>query len=141
MTQEHWDYAPKSSSSLPGSRDRFRAGLILVDTKYEMGIDEDGVITLIDEIHTRIRAVIGLERYQSRMDQGLDQKTRKEFLAFSSKNIAILTTTKPYRPLPTNWSWISADIFIYLKKSPVKFKFPEIESSIDDQIKQTSNNT
>lgn len=27
-------------------------GLILVDTKYEMGLDENGVLTLIDEIHT-----------------------------------------------------------------------------------------
>ena len=27
-------------------------GLILVDTKYEMGFDENGVLTLIDEIHT-----------------------------------------------------------------------------------------
>jgi phosphoribosylaminoimidazole-succinocarboxamide synthase len=27
-------------------------GLILVDTKYEMGIDENGNLTLIDEIHT-----------------------------------------------------------------------------------------
>ena len=29
-----------------------RAGLILVDTKYEMGLDKDGKITLIDEVHT-----------------------------------------------------------------------------------------
>lgn len=29
-----------------------KAGLILVDTKYEFGIDADGEVTLIDEIHT-----------------------------------------------------------------------------------------
>lgn len=29
-----------------------RQGLILVDTKYEFGIDENGTLTLIDEIHT-----------------------------------------------------------------------------------------
>ena len=28
------------------------AGLTLVDTKYEFGFDEDGRVTLIDEIHT-----------------------------------------------------------------------------------------
>ncbi len=27
-------------------------GLILVDTKYEMGIDTDGNLTLVDEVHT-----------------------------------------------------------------------------------------
>ena len=31
------------------ARDR---GLILVDTKYEMGLDENGTLTLIDEVHT-----------------------------------------------------------------------------------------
>jgi phosphoribosylaminoimidazole-succinocarboxamide synthase len=29
-----------------------RAGLILVDTKYEFGLDSDGQVTLIDEVHT-----------------------------------------------------------------------------------------
>lgn len=29
-----------------------RAGLILVDTKYEFGVDTDGRLTLIDEVHT-----------------------------------------------------------------------------------------
>lgn len=29
-----------------------RAGLILVDTKYEFGLDADGQVTLIDEVHT-----------------------------------------------------------------------------------------
>ena len=29
-----------------------RAGLILVDTKYEFGMDEDGTLVLIDEVHT-----------------------------------------------------------------------------------------
>ena len=29
-----------------------RAGLILVDTKYEFGVDADGTLTLIDEVHT-----------------------------------------------------------------------------------------
>jgi phosphoribosylaminoimidazole-succinocarboxamide synthase len=29
-----------------------RAGLILVDTKYEFGVTDDGQVTLIDEVHT-----------------------------------------------------------------------------------------
>jgi phosphoribosylaminoimidazole-succinocarboxamide synthase len=28
------------------------AGLVLVDTKYEFGLDADGVLTIIDEVHT-----------------------------------------------------------------------------------------
>lgn len=29
-----------------------RAGLVLVDTKYEFGLDDNGTVTLIDEVHT-----------------------------------------------------------------------------------------
>jgi len=35
-----------------GQEIAFSHGLILVDTKYEFGIDENGKLTLIDEIHT-----------------------------------------------------------------------------------------
>jgi phosphoribosylaminoimidazole-succinocarboxamide synthase len=35
-----------------GTEIALRNGLILVDTKYELGFDEKGAITLIDEIHT-----------------------------------------------------------------------------------------
>ena len=35
-----------------GSKMAEERGLLLVDTKYEFGKDKDGVITLIDEIHT-----------------------------------------------------------------------------------------
>jgi phosphoribosylaminoimidazole-succinocarboxamide synthase len=35
-----------------GSRFAEKQGLILVDTKYEMGLDQSGAILVIDEIHT-----------------------------------------------------------------------------------------
>jgi phosphoribosylaminoimidazole-succinocarboxamide synthase len=35
-----------------GQEIAIKRGLILVDTKYEFGIDENGKLTLIDEIHT-----------------------------------------------------------------------------------------
>ncbi len=35
-----------------GQKIALEKGLILVDTKYEFGLDEDGKLTLIDEIHT-----------------------------------------------------------------------------------------
>lgn len=35
-----------------GTQIAAKRGLILVDTKYEFGKDKNGVITLIDEIHT-----------------------------------------------------------------------------------------
>ncbi len=53
-TQELWDELSDKALKLftRGQKIAMEKGLILVDTKYEFGIDEDGKLTLIDEIHT-----------------------------------------------------------------------------------------
>jgi phosphoribosylaminoimidazole-succinocarboxamide synthase len=57
-------------------------GLILVDTKYEFGLTEDGKLMLIDEIHTPDSSRYWqADSYQARIDQGLEpQNFDKEFL-------------------------------------------------------------
>lgn len=57
-------------------------GLILVDTKYEFGKTKDGVIVLIDEIHTPDSSrYFYSEGYQERQDKGQEQKQlSKEFV-------------------------------------------------------------
>ena len=57
-------------------------GLILVDTKYELGLDENGKLTLIDEIHTPDSSRYWKAgTYQSKIDQGLEPEYfDKEFL-------------------------------------------------------------
>lgn len=57
-------------------------GLILVDTKYEMGLDENGEITLIDEIHTPDSSRYWLaESYEERLSRNLEpENIDKEFL-------------------------------------------------------------
>ncbi len=57
-------------------------GLILVDTKYEFGLDADGVITLIDEIHTPDSSRYWqLDTYDERMEKGEEPAYfDKEFL-------------------------------------------------------------
>ncbi len=59
-----------------------KTGLILVDTKYEFGIDKNGVITLIDEIHTPDSSrYFYLEGYEERQKNGTEQKQlSKEFV-------------------------------------------------------------
>lgn len=54
MSQEDWDYCSSKAKELFafGQKVADEHGLILVDTKYEFGKDENGVIRLIDEIHT-----------------------------------------------------------------------------------------
>jgi phosphoribosylaminoimidazole-succinocarboxamide synthase len=57
-------------------------GLILVDTKYEFGKTKDGVIVLIDEIHTPDSSrYFYADGYQGRQDKGEEQKQlSKEFV-------------------------------------------------------------
>ena len=57
-------------------------GLILVDTKYEFGKTKEGVIVLIDEIHTPDSSrYFYAEGYQKRQDGGEEQKQlSKEFV-------------------------------------------------------------
>ena len=57
-------------------------GLILVDTKYEVGLDENGELTLIDEIHTPDSSRYWQAKtYKERIEQGLEPENfDKEFL-------------------------------------------------------------
>ncbi len=57
-------------------------GLILVDTKYEFGKDRDGVITLIDEIHTPDSSrYFYIEGYEEKVAAGDSPKQlSKEFV-------------------------------------------------------------
>jgi phosphoribosylaminoimidazole-succinocarboxamide synthase len=57
-------------------------GLILVDTKYEFGKTKDGVIVLIDEIHTPDSSrYFYCDGYHGRQDRGEEQKQlSKEFV-------------------------------------------------------------
>ncbi len=57
-------------------------GLILVDTKYEFGKTKDGIIVLIDEIHTPDSSrYFYADGYQDRQDRGEEQKQlSKEFV-------------------------------------------------------------
>ena len=57
-------------------------GLILVDTKYEFGKDKNGVITLIDEIHTPDSSrYFYIKGYKENIAKGEQQKQlSKEFV-------------------------------------------------------------
>src|SRR6201996_1179389 len=54
MTKDEWEFASAKALELFAFGQKLAAerGLILVDTKYEFGVDRNGNILLIDEIHT-----------------------------------------------------------------------------------------
>ena len=65
-----------------GSRFAESRGLILVDTKYELGFDANGVLTVVDEIHTPDSSRYWYrDRYTAAMSQGRDPEALdKEYL-------------------------------------------------------------
>lgn len=65
-----------------GTRTAEQQGLILVDTKYELGLDNDGEIVLIDEVHTPDSSRFWIrESYKERLDKGQEpENIDKEFL-------------------------------------------------------------
>lgn len=84
MTQADWDEASNYALQLfqHGTEIASKHGLILVDTKYEFGRDEDGRIVLVDEIHTPDSSRYWLSTsYQERFDADKEpENIDKEFL-------------------------------------------------------------
>lgn len=84
MTKADWDFCAATAMRLFefGTKLAARHGLILVDTKYEFGRDEDGNILLIDEVHTPDSSRYWLTKgYAERMAAGKEpDNIDKEFL-------------------------------------------------------------
>lgn len=73
ITEAQWDFIADKALALFafGQKIAADAGLILVDTKYEFGVDEQGNIILVDECHTQDSSRYWLaETYHSRLAQG-----------------------------------------------------------------------
>ncbi len=84
MSQEDWDKCADITHKLfaRGQEIAKANGMILVDTKYEMGKDADGNITLIDEIHTPDSSRYWIaDTYEERLAKGEEpENIDKEFL-------------------------------------------------------------
>jgi phosphoribosylaminoimidazole-succinocarboxamide synthase len=84
LEAETWGRVQAAALSLfeRGQEVAQRAGLILVDTKYEFGRAPDGTLMLIDEVHTPDSSRFWLaESYEERMANGLEPENfDKEFL-------------------------------------------------------------
>lgn len=84
MSEADWLAASEKALALfsHGAKIAAKNGLILVDTKYEFGVDLDGQITLVDEIHTPDSSRYWLSKsYAERFAAGLEpENIDKEFL-------------------------------------------------------------
>ena len=90
MTKDQWEKVADISLKLfkRGEEIALLHGLILVDTKYEFGLDENNEIILVDEIHTPDSSRYWqANSYQGKIDQGLEPENfDKEFLRLWFKN-------------------------------------------------------
>lgn len=79
-----WKQMKKAALKLfeRGTKICAKAGIILVDTKYEFGTDEKGKLMLIDEIHTPDSSRFWIKKtYKERLKKGLEPENfDKEFL-------------------------------------------------------------
>ncbi|MBI3305684.1 phosphoribosylaminoimidazolesuccinocarboxamide synthase [Candidatus Nomurabacteria bacterium] len=84
MTKEQWKKISDISLKLfaIGQEIALKHGLILVDTKYEFGINEKGELVLVDEIHTPDSSRYWQAKtYEERIKNGLEPENfDKEFL-------------------------------------------------------------
>jgi phosphoribosylaminoimidazole-succinocarboxamide synthase len=84
LTKEQWDFLSKAVLALyqRGVEICAKQGIILVDTKYELGMTPDGKIILIDEIHTPDSSRFWFaNEYEKRLAAGEEQKKiDKEYL-------------------------------------------------------------
>lgn len=119
-----------------------KAGIILVDTKYEFGLDKKGKLTLIDEIHTPDSSRYWVKKtYKERFKKGLEPENYdKEPLRIWFKNKGYKGEGKPPKMPPEFLAKMSMLYMgIYEKITGKKFtgynKYP-IEKRIKENLKE-----
>lgn len=139
LTEEQWtDVSAKSLAIFArGQEIAAKNGLILVDTKYEFGLDENGVITIADEIHTPDSSRYWIEAsYAGLLAEGKEPESLdKEFL-----RLWISARCDPYKdPIPeipsdTLIEFSSKYIQLYERVTGQKFEKQDLNQSVRDRI-------
>ena len=142
MNKEDWDYCSQKALDLFafGQEKAAENGMILVDTKYEMGKDHDGNIVLIDEIHTPDSSRYWIsETYDERFGSGQEpQNIDKEFLRlwFVDNCDPYNDETLPDAPEDLVVELSSRYIFLYETITGNNFPFPGVEKKVNDRINE-----
>ncbi len=140
MTAPDWEYASTKALELFrfGQETAANHGLILVDTKYEFGKDEDGKILLIDEIHTPDSSRYWIaDSYQARMADGREpQNVDKEFLRlwFKDNCDPYSDTELPAAPDDLVVELSRRYILLYETITGKPFQFPNISVPVNNRI-------
>ena len=140
MTADAWEQCSRIALELFefGQAKAAEHGLILVDTKYEMGLDANGEILLVDEIHTPDSSRYWIaDTYQQRMRQGQEpDNVDKEFL-----RLWFVENCNPYEDeiLPAAPDDLVIElsrryIYLYEKITGRSFEFPGADQPIETRL-------
>jgi len=146
MTQTDWEYCSQKALELfeYGQKKAAENGMILVDTKYEMGKAENGEIVLIDEIHTPDSSRYWIaETYNERMASGNEpQNIDKEFLRlwFVDNCDPYNDEVLPAAPEDLIVELSSRYIYLYETITGQLFPFPETGESVIERINKNLRN-
>ena len=130
MSKDDWGVASKIAQQLFsfGQKKALENGLILVDTKYELGKDIKGNIVLVDEIHTPDSSRYWIaDTYEERFNLGQEpQNIDKEFLRlwFVDNCDPYNDETLPQAPEELVVELSQRYIFLYETITGNSFKFP-----------------
>ncbi|MFL2668322.1 MAG: phosphoribosylaminoimidazolesuccinocarboxamide synthase, partial [Alphaproteobacteria bacterium] len=140
LDQAHWDELARISLAIfaRGREVAAENGLILVDTKYEFGLDENGTITLADEVHTPDSSRYWLKSsYEERLAEGKEPESLdKEFL-----RLWIAGECDPYKdPIPeipedTIIEFSGKYIALYEQVTGLKFVYPDNSQPVGERVR------
>mgnify|MGYP001156668835 CR=1 FL=1 len=140
VTSEQWHEIAEKSLALFARGQELAAekGLILVDTKYEFGLDEKGTVVVADEIHTPDSSRFWIaETYQERFDAGNEPDSLdKEFL-----RLWVVNQCDPYKdPIPeipdaTLNEFSAKYISLFEQLTGLRFEKPSQAISVRERIR------
>jgi phosphoribosylaminoimidazole-succinocarboxamide synthase len=139
LTPEHWDALAKTALALfaRGRDIAAKNGLILVDTKYEFGLDVTGRITLADEIHTPDSSRYWkAASYRERFTAGADPETLdKDFLRlWIAERCDPYTETIPKIPRETLIEFSRRYIRLFETVTGQEFQLPDPTLPVRERI-------
>ncbi len=140
VSQARWDEMADKSLALfaRGQEIAARNGLILVDTKYEFGVDETGTVTLADEIHTPDSSRYWIaETYENRFAAGENPDSLdKEFLRlWVSERCDPYSEPIPEIPAETLMEFSGRYIALYERVTGRAFERPRAGQPVKERIR------
>ena len=137
-TKKQWEEITDKAFALfkRGQEIAEKRGLILVDTKYEMGLDENGIITLADEVHTPDSSRYWVrDSYEERFKNGQEPESLdKEFFRLWMREQGFEYGDKSTWPQITDEVRLmlaSKYIELYEKMTGKEFELPESTNVVE----------